>query len=72
MEHNHPVCDTWELVGTLDLMSFLAVIGSVLQQAGRPAFDPYLFISVRLYPFSRVISSAREIAQRYGYDPSFQ
>jgi transposase len=62
IEDDHPARAIWELVGGLDLTSFLIPIGSVEAQAGRPAFDPQLLISVWLYAYSRGISSAREIA----------
>lgn len=72
IEDDHPARAMWELVGGLDLTSFLSPIGSVEGQAGRPAFDPQLLISVWLYAYSRGISSAREIARRCEYEPAFQ
>jgi len=72
VEEEHPVCAIWALVGRLDLTRFLAPIGSVLGQAGRPAFDPHLLISLWLYAYSRGLSSAREIARRCEYEPAFQ
>jgi transposase len=41
-------------------------------QAGRPAFDPHLLVSLWLYAYSRGIGSAREIARRCEYEPPFQ
>jgi hypothetical protein len=58
IEDDHPARAIWELVGGLDLTSFLIPIGSVEGQAGRPAFDPQLLISVWLY------ASAAESARR--------
>ena len=72
IEDDHAARAIWELVGRLDLRSFLSPIGSVEGQAGRPAFDPQLLISVWLYAYSRGISSAREIARRCEYEPAFQ
>src|SRR5690242_11287592 len=72
IEDDHPARAVWELVGRLDLTSFLSPIGSFEGQAGRPAFDPQLLISVWLYAYSRGISSAREIARRCEYEPAFQ
>ena|ERR1700674_5853713 len=64
IEEDHPARAIWELVGRLDLTSFLAPIGSVQGQAGRPAFDPHLLVSLWLYAYSRGIGSARKIARR--------
>ena len=72
IEDDHPARAVWELVGGLNLTSFLSRIGSVEGQAGRPAFDLQLLISVWLYAYSRGISSAREIARRCEYEPAFQ
>jgi len=72
IEDDHPARAIWELVGELDLTSFLIPIGSLEGQAGRPAFDPQLLISVWVYAYSRGISSAREIARRCEYEPAFQ
>ena len=72
IEDDHPARAVWELVGGLDLTSFLSPIGSINGQAGRPAFDPQLLISVWVYAYSRGISSAREIARRCEYEPAFQ
>ena len=72
IEDDHAARAIWELVGRLDLRSFLSPIGSVEGQAGRPALDPQLLISVWLYAYSRGISSAREIARRCEYEPAFQ
>ena len=71
IEDDHPA-RAKELVGRLDLTSFLVPIGSVQGQAGRPAFDPHLLVSLWLYAYSRGIGSAREIARRCEYEPPFQ
>lgn len=72
IDDDHSARAIWELIGRLDLTSFLAPIGSVEGQAGRPAFDPQLLISLWLYAYSRGISSAREIARQCEYEPPFQ
>jgi transposase len=72
IEDDHPARAIWDLVGRLDLAGFLAPIGSVQGQAGRPASDPRLLISLWLYSYSRRISSAREISRRCEYEPPFQ
>ena len=72
IEEDHPARAIWELTGRLNLASSLAPIGSVQGQAGRPAFDPRLLISLWLYAYSCGISSAREISRRCEYEPAFQ
>ena len=72
VEEDHSARAIWELTGRLNLARFLAPIGSVQGQAGRPAFDPRLLISLWLYSYSRGISSAREISRRCEYEPAFQ
>ena len=72
IDEDHSARAIWELVGKLDVGSFLAPIGSVQGQAGRPAIDPRLLISLWLYSYSRGISSAREISRRCEYEPAFQ
>ena len=72
IEEDHPARAIWELTGRLNLASFLAPIGSVQGQAGRPAFDPRWLISLWLYSYSRGISSAREISRRCEHEPAFQ
>ena len=57
IEQDHSARAIWDLVGRLDLAAFLSPIGSVQGQAGRPAFDPQLLISLWLYAYSRGISS---------------
>ena len=69
IEDDHPARAVWELIGGFDLTRFLSPIGSINGQAGRPAFDPQLLISVWLYAYSRGISSAREIGRRCEYEP---
>ncbi len=68
----HPARMIWQLVGQLDLSGYEAKIEAVAGQAGRPAWDPQLLISLWAYGYSQGISSAREIEQRCSYDPAFQ
>jgi transposase len=68
----HPARMIWQMVGQLDLSPYEAKIEAVAGQAGRPAWDPQLLISVWVYAYSKGLSSAREIEQRCSYDPAFQ
>jgi hypothetical protein len=41
-------------------------------EAGRPAYDPWLLISLWIYAYSEGVSSAREVARRCEYHPAYQ
>jgi transposase len=58
----------WDLVGSLDLSGYYNRVDSVEGNAGAPAFDPRLLISLWIYAYSKGVSSAREIARLSGYD----
>jgi len=72
IEADHPARAIWELVGRLKLDGFYAPIEAVEGNAGRTPWDPRLLVSLWIYAYSRGISSAREIARRCTYEPSFQ
>jgi len=69
---DHEARAIWELVGSLDLSSYYETIGSVEGEAGAPAFDPHLLISLWVYAYSKGVGSAREIARLCEYDPAYQ
>ena len=69
---DHPVRAIWEFVGRLDLGRFYEPIAAVTGVAGRAAWDPRLLISLWIWAYSQGISSARELARRCEYDPTFQ
>lgn len=69
---DHEARAIWELVGSLDLSLYYEGIDSVEGQAGSPAFDPHLLISLWVYAYSKGIGSAREIARLCAYDPAYQ
>ena len=72
IEPEHTARAIWELVGWLDLSGFTAAIESVEGEAGRPAYDPRLLISLWIYAYSEGVSSAREVARRCEYHPAYQ
>jgi transposase len=72
IEPEHAARAIWELVGRLDLSRFRAEIESVEGEAGRPAYDPQLLISLWIYAYSEGVSSAREVARRCEYHPAYQ
>src|SRR5208337_422001 len=69
---DHEVRAIWELVGSLDLSCYYDHVDSVEGNAGAPAFDPRLLISLWVYAYSKGVSSAREIARLSEYDPAYQ
>lgn len=69
---NHKARAIWELTGELDLSQFEDPIRSEQGQAGRPAWNPRLLVSIWLYCYSEATSSAREIERRMHYEPGLQ
>ena len=47
----HAVRAIWELAGKLDLKAFYAEIGALEGEAGRPAWDPQVLISLWIYAY---------------------
>lgn len=72
IEQDHPARAIWEFVGRLDLSAYYKQIKVVEGEAGRPAIDPQLLISLWIYAYSRAVSSGREIERQCGYEPGFQ
>jgi transposase len=68
----HAVRAIWELAGKLDLRAFYAEIGALEGEAGRPAWDPQVLISLWIYAYKDGIGTAREIARRCQYHPAYQ
>ena len=69
---DHEVRGIWEFVGRVDLSQYYEEIEVVEGEAGRPAMDPRLMISLWVYAYSKGISSAREISRLCEYDPAYQ
>lgn len=69
---DHEARAIWDFVERLDLSPYYEKIGSIEGDAGRPAYDPRVLVSLWLYSLSKGIGSAREIARRTEYDPAFQ
>ncbi len=72
IDQDHSARFIWELVGRLNLSLYHAEIAAVEGRAGRDHTAPQLLISLWLYAYSQGISSAREIARRCEFDPSFE
>jgi len=69
---DHTARAIWELVGRLDLSGFTAEMEWVEGEAGRPAYDPQLLISLWIYAYREGVSSAREVARGCEYHPAYQ
>lgn len=69
---DHEARALWEFVGSLDLTPYYDEIDSREGDAGAPAFDPRLLVSLWIYAYSKGVNSAREIARLCEYDPAYQ
>lgn len=69
---SHAARGVWDFVSRLDLTEFYKDIGSLEGEAGRPAYDPKLLVSLWLYAYSDGVGTAREIARLCEYDPAYQ
>jgi transposase len=69
---DHAARAIWEFIGQLDLSRYTEKIRSCAGNAGRPAFDPHLLVSLWVYSYSRGVSSARAIAILCTHDPAYQ
>ncbi len=66
---DHKCRAIWDLTGQLDLSSFYDKIKSKEGQAGSPAWNPRLLLSVWLYAYSEQVNSAREVSRLMEYEP---
>jgi transposase len=69
---DHKARAIWQLVGTMDLTRFRTPLRTAEGSAGRPAWDPYLLVSLWVYAVSEQITSAREIERVMQWEPGFQ
>jgi transposase len=69
---DHKARAIWELAGRLQLDRFEESVKTQAGNAGRPAWDPRLLVSVWVYAYSEGIGSAREIERWLEYEPGFQ
>jgi transposase len=69
---DHPARAVWEFVGRLDLARYAEHVRSVEGSAGRPALDPQLLVSLRIYSYSCGVSSARAIERLCEHDRAYQ
>jgi transposase len=68
----HPARAIWEFVGKLDLSGYSGEIRAVEGQAGRPAWDPRLLISLWVYGYSEGVGSGRAIEEMCEWEPAYQ
>ena len=69
---DHEVRAIWEFVGRLDLGHYYGEIEAVEGEAGRPAWDPRLMVSLWIYAYSKGVSSGGEICRLCETDPAYQ
>jgi len=72
VSEDHEVRAIWEFVGRLDLSPYYEEVDAVEGEAGRPALDPQLMVSLWIYAYSKGVSSGREISRLCEYDPAYQ
>ena len=72
VSEDHEVRAIWEFVGRLDLSPYYEEVDAVEGEAGRPALDPQLMVSLWVYAYSKGVSSGREISRLCEYDPAYQ
>lgn len=63
LPEDHVARGMWALVGKLELTRFLAAIDSREDEAGRPAIDPRILVTLWIYGTSEGVASARELAR---------
>jgi transposase len=68
----HPARAIWEFLGKLDLSGYSAEIRAVEGQAGRPAWDPRLLVSLWVYGYSEGVGSGRAIEEMCEWEPAYQ
>ncbi len=61
IEEEHPARAVWAIVEKLDLSGFDVAIRARGGQAGRPAIDPRILVTLWLYATSEGVGSAREL-----------
>lgn len=69
---DHPARAIWEFVGRLDLGPYESAIKSIEGEAGRPAYDPRLLISLWILATSDGEGSSREIERLCAYHPAYR
>ena len=63
IREDHPARAIGEFVGRLDLGAYYEKIRAREDEAGRPAMDPRLMISLWVLAYSEGVSSAREVGR---------
>ena len=72
VSEDHEVRAVWEFVGRLDLSAYYEGIEVREGEAGRPAMDPRLMMSLWIYAYSKGVSSAREVCRLCETDAAYQ
>jgi len=69
---DHPVRGIWEFINRLGLDDFYKKIKTKSGEAGSPAFDPRILLTLWIYAYCDGISSARELSQLCEKAPVYQ
>jgi transposase len=69
---DHKARAIWDLVGRMNLSRFIEPLRSTVGEAGRPAWEPHLLVSLWVYAYSEGIGSAREIERIMEWEPGMQ
>lgn len=72
LPEDHVARGMWALVGKLDLTRFLSAIDSREDEAGRPAIDPRILVTLWIYATSEGVASARELARLCGMHDAYR
>ena len=69
---DHKARAIWDLVCKMDLSKFTQPLRTTVGDAGRPAWDPRLLVSLWVYAYSEGIRSAREIERLMQGEPGME
>jgi transposase len=72
IQQDHAASSIWNLLARLDLSKFNGTVKAVAGHAGRSAWERRLLIAVWIYPYSRGLSSARQIERECQYEPGLR
>ena len=60
---DHPARAIWDMTGKLDLSKFTEACRSRGENAGRPAIDPRILVTLWLFATSQGVGSSRELSR---------
>jgi transposase len=72
VEEDHRIRAIWDFVCRLDLRGFYEAIETEEGEAGRPAIDPRVLVTLWIFAYTQGVSSGREISRLCEYHPAYQ